>query len=34
MVKVDKGEKIDVLITAEGTYPYRRGGVSSWIHDL
>ena len=25
---------IDVLIIAEGTYPYVRGGVSSWIHQL
>jgi glycosyltransferase involved in cell wall biosynthesis len=24
----------DVLIVAEGTYPYVRGGVSSWIHSL
>ena len=34
MVKLDKGKKIDVLLIAEGTYPYIRGGVSSWIHDL
>ncbi|MFN3869920.1 MAG: GT4 family glycosyltransferase PelF [Aquificaceae bacterium] len=34
MVKVDKRKKIDVLLIAEGTYPYIRGGVSSWIHDL
>jgi glycosyltransferase involved in cell wall biosynthesis len=25
---------IDVLLLGEGTYPYVRGGVSSWIHDL
>lgn len=25
---------IDVLIIGEGTYPYIRGGVSSWIHQL
>ncbi|ACM93353.1 glycosyl transferase, group 1 [Nautilia profundicola AmH] len=24
----------DILIVAEGTYPYVRGGVSSWIHQL
>ncbi|MFN4197292.1 MAG: GT4 family glycosyltransferase PelF, partial [Caldimicrobium sp.] len=31
---MDKRKKIDVLLIAEGTYPYIRGGVSSWIHDL
>ena len=31
---IDKGEPIDVLFLAEGTYPYIRGGVSSWIHQL
>jgi len=25
---------IDILLVAEGTYPYVRGGVSSWIHQL
>ncbi|RMA97660.1 GT4 family glycosyltransferase PelF [Hydrogenothermus marinus] len=25
---------IDILIIGEGTYPYIRGGVSSWIHQL
>ncbi len=29
-----KADWIDVLIVAEGTYPYIRGGVSSWIHQL
>jgi glycosyltransferase involved in cell wall biosynthesis len=24
----------DILIVAEGTYPYVRGGVSGWIHQL
>ncbi len=24
----------EILIVAEGTYPYVRGGVSSWIHQL
>ncbi|MEO2083481.1 MAG: GT4 family glycosyltransferase PelF [Desulfurobacteriaceae bacterium] len=24
----------DVLLVAEGTYPYIRGGVSTWIHQL
>ncbi|RLJ70111.1 glycosyltransferase involved in cell wall biosynthesis [Hydrogenivirga caldilitoris] len=31
---IDKGERIDVLFIAEGTYPYIRGGVSTWIHQL
>lgn len=31
---LDKGTSIDVLFLAEGTYPYIRGGVSSWIHQL
>ena len=31
---IDKKEPIDVLILAEGTYPYVRGGVSSWVHQL
>lgn len=31
---LDRGEPIDVLFLAEGTYPYIRGGVSSWIHQL
>lgn len=34
MVILDKNKHVDVLIIAEGTYPYIRGGVSSWIHDL
>ncbi|RUM44770.1 MAG: glycosyl transferase family 1 [Hydrogenimonas sp.] len=25
---------VDILLIAEGTYPYIRGGVSSWIHQL
>jgi len=24
----------DVLILLEGTYPYVRGGVSSWVHQI
>lgn len=27
-------EKIDVCLLLEGTYPYVRGGVSSWVHQL
>ncbi|WP_457567507.1 GT4 family glycosyltransferase PelF [Desulfurobacterium sp.] len=34
MVIVDKKIKPDILIVAEGTYPYVKGGVSSWIHSL
>ena len=26
--------EIDILLIGEGTYPYIRGGVSSWIHQL
>ena len=26
--------RIDVCLVLEGTYPYVRGGVSSWVHDL
>ncbi len=29
-----KDKRVDVLIIAEGTYPYIRGGVSAWIHEL
>jgi glycosyltransferase involved in cell wall biosynthesis len=25
---------IDIVLLLEGTYPYVRGGVSSWVHDL
>ncbi len=34
MKVIDRGERIDVLFIAEGTYPYIRGGVSTWIHQL
>ena len=27
-------KEVDILIVAEGTYPYVRGGVSSWIDQL
>jgi len=27
-------QPIDILLVGEGTYPYIRGGVSSWIHQL
>ena len=29
-----EGQGVDVMIFAEGTYPFVRGGVSSWIHQL
>jgi len=29
-----RNEEMDILLIAEGTYPYIRGGVSSWIHQL
>jgi len=31
---LDKQIPVDVMIISEGTYPYVRGGVSSWIHQL
>ena len=24
----------DILLLLEGTYPYVRGGVSSWVHQI
>lgn len=33
-VIIDKKNKFDILLVAEGTYPYVRGGVSGWIHQL
>jgi glycosyltransferase involved in cell wall biosynthesis len=33
-VLLDKKEPIDIIIISEGTYPYVRGGVSSWIDQL
>ncbi|NPB06979.1 MAG: DUF3492 domain-containing protein [Aquificae bacterium] len=34
MKVLDKHKTIDVLFIAEGTYPYVRGGVSTWIHQI
>ncbi len=32
---VNRGEKpATVTLLLEGTYPYVRGGVSSWVHQL
>jgi len=33
-VLLDKNTPIDIMIISEGTYPYVRGGVSSWINQL
>jgi glycosyltransferase involved in cell wall biosynthesis len=29
-----KSDAVDIMIFSEGTYPYVRGGVSSWIYQL
>ncbi len=29
-----KADKLDIMILAEGTFPYIKGGVSSWIYQL
>ncbi|MEA3523271.1 MAG: GT4 family glycosyltransferase PelF [Campylobacterota bacterium] len=31
---IRKSRSLDIMIFGEGTYPYIRGGVSSWIHQL
>lgn len=31
---IRKSQSVDVLLIGEGTYPYIRGGVSSWIHQI
>ena len=31
---VRQSEHVDIMLFGEGTYPYIRGGVSSWIHQL
>ncbi len=31
---IRKSESVDVMFLAEGTYPYIRGGVSSWIAQI
>jgi len=33
-MKLPQSKAVDIMIIAEGTYPYIRGGVSSWIHQL
>jgi polysaccharide biosynthesis protein PelF len=27
-------EAVDIILIAEGTYPFERGGVASWIYDI
>lgn len=34
MINLPTSKKVDIMIIAEGTYPYVRGGVSSWIYQL
>lgn len=34
MALIKQSDDIDILLIGEGTYPYIRGGVSSWIHQL
>ncbi len=29
-----KSSKVDIMFLAEGTYPFIRGGVSEWIHQI
>jgi glycosyltransferase involved in cell wall biosynthesis len=31
---IRESSDVDILLIGEGTYPYVRGGVSSWIHQL
>ena len=31
---IRQSKAVDIMILGEGTYPYVRGGVSSWIHQL
>ena len=31
---IRRADELDIMILGEGTYPYIRGGVSSWIHQL
>ena len=33
-VKFPKSESVDIMLFSEGTYPYVKGGVSSWILQL
>lgn len=33
-VELPKSDKVDIMLFAEGTYPYVKGGVSTWISQL
>ncbi len=33
-IKIEKPNQADIGLILEGTYPFVRGGVSSWIHQL
>ena len=32
--KLKAGQQADICLILEGTYPYVRGGVSSWVHQI
>jgi glycosyltransferase involved in cell wall biosynthesis len=32
--RLANGDRADICLLLEGTYPYVRGGVSSWVHQL
>ena len=34
MPSADEAARADVCLVLEGTYPYVKGGVSTWVHDL
>ncbi|OCX69197.1 glycosyl transferase family 1 [Acidithiobacillus thiooxidans] len=34
MIPVRKTDSVDILLVLEGTFPYVRGGVSSWVNRL
>jgi hypothetical protein len=31
---IKKSDNVDILLVCEGTFPYIKGGVSSWIYQL
>lgn len=32
--KLEKNQQADIALVLEGTYPFIRGGVSSWVHQI
>ncbi|MCA1981039.1 MAG: GT4 family glycosyltransferase PelF [Calditerrivibrio sp.] len=34
MIEFKRDKNVDIMILAEGTFPYIKGGVSSWIYQL